>query len=53
MFLLCGKVSRFYKRLVYEDQIATDAGAYYSPGEIGSQFQITATAKPGVDLADY
>lgn len=46
-----GKVSRLYKRLVYEDQIATDVSAYYSPGEIGSQFQITATAKPGVDLA--
>ena len=48
--LAMGKVSRFYKRLVYEEQIATDAGAYYIPGEIGSQFQITATAKPGVDL---
>ncbi|MCP5061498.1 MAG: insulinase family protein, partial [Ignavibacteriae bacterium] len=49
--LAMGKVSRLYKRLVYEDQIATDARAYYSPGEIGSQFQITATAKPGVDLS--
>jgi len=45
-----GKTSRLYKRLVYEDQIATDVSAYYSPGEIGSQFQITATAKPGDDL---
>jgi zinc protease len=45
-----GKTSRLYKRLVYDDQIATDVSAYYSPGEIGSQFQITATAKPGDDL---
>lgn len=46
-----GKVSRFYKRLVYEDQIATNVTAYYSGAEIGSQFQIEATAKPGIDLA--
>lgn len=46
-----GKVSRLYKRLVYEDQIATNVAAYYSGGEIGSQFSIQATAKPGVDLA--
>ncbi|MCB9219143.1 MAG: insulinase family protein [Ignavibacteriales bacterium] len=49
--LAAGKISRLYKRLVYEDQIATDVSAYYSPGEIGSQFQITATAKPGVELS--
>jgi len=49
--LAMGKVSRFYKRLVYEDQIATNASAYYSGGEIGSQFQIMATAKPGIDLS--
>jgi zinc protease len=49
--LAMGKVSRFYKRLVYEDQIATDARASYSPGEIGSQFNIVATAKPGIELS--
>lgn len=49
--LAMGKISRFYKRLVYDDQIATDARAYYSPGEIGSQFQVVATAKPGVELS--
>jgi zinc protease len=48
--LSAGKTSRLYKRLVYDDQIATSVNAYYSPGEIGSQFQIVATAKPGVDL---
>jgi len=46
-----GKVSRFYKRLVYDEQIATSVKAYYSGAEIGSQFQIEATAKPGIDLS--
>ncbi len=45
-----GKTSRFYERLVYTDQIATDASAYISTGEIGSQFFVRATARPGVDL---
>ncbi len=46
-----GKTSRLYKRLVYDDQIATDVYAYIHPKEIGSQFTIVATAKPGVDLS--
>ncbi|MFN7995270.1 MAG: pitrilysin family protein [Bryobacteraceae bacterium] len=46
-----GKVSRLYKRLVYEDQIATDARATLDEKEIGSQFDIVATARPGQDLA--
>jgi zinc protease len=46
-----GKNSRLYKRLVYTDQIATDVSASMGPFEIGSQFQITATAKPDVELA--
>ena len=46
-----GKNSRLYKRLVYTDQIATDVSASMGPFEIGSQFQITATAKPGVELS--
>ncbi len=49
--LSAGKSSRLYKRLVYDDQIATSVSATISPGEIGSQFNITATAKPGGDLA--
>ncbi|MCC6548502.1 MAG: insulinase family protein [Ignavibacteriaceae bacterium] len=48
--LSSGKTSRFYKRLVYDEQIATSVNAFYAPGEIGSQFYIVATAKPGVDL---
>src|SRR5690348_11477549 len=45
-----GKTSRLYKRLVYDDQIATDANAFIDPKEIGSQFRIQATARPGQDL---
>jgi zinc protease len=45
-----GKSSRLYKRLVYDDQIATDAFAFTRRSEIGSQFRIQATARPGDDL---
>ena len=48
--LTSGKNSRLYKRLVYEDQIATGVGAFVRGGEIGSQFIIQATARPGQDL---
>ena len=48
--LSSGKSSRFYKRLVYDDQIATDANAFVSPSEIGGQFRVQATARPGQDL---
>lgn len=47
-----GKTSRLYKRLVYDDQIATDASAFLNPFEIGSQFGMQASARPGIDLAD-
>ncbi len=46
-----GKNSRLYKRLVYEDQIATDVFAWVYDGEIGSQILIGADARPGVPLA--
>ena len=49
--LSSGKSSRLYKRLVYDEQIATRVSAYYSPGEIGSQFFITADVKPGVEVS--
>lgn len=48
--LAAGKNSRLYKRLVYDDQIATNVSAYVSPREIAGQFNIVATAKPGVDI---
>lgn len=46
-----GKTSRFYKRLVYDDQIATDARAFVDPNEIGGQFRVQASARPGEDVA--
>lgn len=46
-----GKTSRLYKRLVYDEQIATDVSAYVDMREIGNQFYVVATAKPGEDLA--
>ncbi len=49
--LLAGsKTSRLYKRVVYEGQIATSVSAGLWDKEIGSQFIISATAKPGVPL---
>lgn len=45
-----GKISRLYKRLVYDDQIATDVSAYVDSREIGSQFNIQVTARPGDDI---
>jgi zinc protease len=48
--LSSGKSSRLYKRLVYDDQIATDVSASVNENEISSQFQIIVTAKPGGDL---
>jgi zinc protease len=48
--LASGKSSRLFKRLVYDDQIATDVAAYQGSSEIGSTFVIQATARPGGDL---
>src|SRR2546430_10045096 len=45
-----GKTSRLYRRLVYDEQIATDVVSYVDSREIGSQFVIRATVKPGGDL---
>jgi len=49
--LSSGKTSRLYKRLVYDDQIATDARAFVYPRELGGLFVLTVTAQPGQDLA--
>ena len=49
--LALGKSSRFYRRLVHRDQIATSASASVSLREIGGQFHVIATAQPGGDLA--
>jgi zinc protease len=49
--LTSGKSSRFYRRLVYDDQIATDVGAYPIDGEIAGGYVAYATAAEGQDLA--
>jgi zinc protease len=46
-----GKSSRLFKRLVYDEQIAQDVGAFQNGQELGGTFWIVATAKPGVSLA--
>jgi zinc protease len=48
--LSSGKSSRLYKRLIYDDQIATGADALVDLHEIAGQFRIQATAPPGQGL---
>ena len=42
-----GITSRLYERLVYKDQIATDVTVFDDAREIGGQFVIQVTARPG------
>jgi zinc protease len=42
-----GKTSRLYKRLIYDEQIASDIGIFNDAREIGGQFVIQVTARPG------
>lgn len=46
-----GKNSRLYRRLVYEDQLATNVYVWFSDGEIGSQLYVVADARPDVALS--
>jgi zinc protease len=45
-----GKASRLYRALVYEQRVATEVAAYQSSRELGSYFQVIATAVPGLPL---
>ncbi len=49
--LTSGKTSRLYKRLVYDEQLATNVFFYTDEKEIGAQFYIIADAKPEVALS--
>jgi zinc protease len=49
--LSTGKSSRFFKRLVYQEQIASDVDASVELREIGGLFSIEAGVRPGVDPA--
>ena len=46
-----GKNSRLYKRLVHDEQIATDASLAFLPLELGGIIYLVVTAQPDVDLA--
>ncbi len=46
-----GKSSRLYRRLVYDMQIAQDVEVTQDSLGLGSVFMVSATAKPGVELA--
>src|SRR5260370_32464748 len=43
--------SRLYKRLVYDEQVATSVNCGINPNEIGGQLIINASGKPGGSLA--
>ena len=47
-----GKSSRLYKKLVYEKQIALNVAANQESLMLGSEFQVEATARPGVKPED-
>lgn len=44
-----GKSSRLYKKLVYDDQVASYAYSYIDSKEISGTFNVTANVKPGGD----
>ena len=46
------KTSRLYQRLVYEDEIATDVGAFTWAAEIAGAFVVTATVASGQDIGE-
>jgi predicted Zn-dependent peptidase len=50
--LSTGKNSRFYKKLVYEDQIASSVVAFQYSQEIASAFVCYADVKPGGDAEE-
>ena len=51
LVLTSGKTSRLYQRLVYEDQIATDASAFLMSNEIAGAYVMYATVADGQSMA--
>ena len=47
-----GKTSRLYRRLVFEERIATDVSASQNSREMAGYAQVTATAAPGHTLGE-
>jgi zinc protease len=50
--LASGKTARLYRRLVFEQRVATEVAASQNSREIGSFFQVVATAAPGRTLVE-
>ena len=50
--LSSGRNSRLHRRLVYEDELATNVFTFVQTGEIASLFRVVATARPGVQLSE-
>jgi zinc protease len=50
--LASGKTSRLYRTLVYDQRIATEMAASQNSRELGSFFQVIATAAPGRTLTE-
>lgn len=48
--LTSGKTSRLYKRLVFDDKLATEVSAYQNSAKLGSMFHIEVMTPPGADL---
>jgi zinc protease len=49
--LASGKTSRLYRRLVYDDRLATDVAANTGTAELGSTFYLQVSVRPGGDPA--
>lgn len=49
--LSSGKNSRLYKKLIYEDQVASNAYTYQYSKEIGGEFHLIVNVKPGQSTA--
>jgi zinc protease len=47
-----GKTSRLYRRLVFDERIATDVSAAQNSREVAGFMQVAATAAPGCSLAE-
>lgn len=47
-----GKTSRLYKRLVYDERVASDVSAFAFPMELAGIFGVVATAMPGEALGN-
>ncbi|NNE29247.1 MAG: insulinase family protein [Saprospiraceae bacterium] len=52
MILASGKNSRLYKKLVYEDQVASNVASFVWDKEIASNFFVQVNVKPGNDVSE-